>query len=153
MSSLLGSFDCSLNVIRLLRVVITPSDFVERRKRLEAIGLISGYHFGGVSKILGEAGKQKILQQMFRKSVQIQKLSLGALDLYWFKLEVNICAPVCCQLFDVVSQFCKKLTSLISVFAAYSIRLIISYFCAFSDKVHSFLFCLRRNSTLINENS
>ena len=67
MSSLLGSFDCSLNVIRLLRVVITPSDFVERRKRLEAIGLISGYHFWGVSKILGEAGKQKILQQMFRK--------------------------------------------------------------------------------------
>ena len=31
----------SLNFIRLLRVVITPS--VERRKRLEAIGWISGY--------------------------------------------------------------------------------------------------------------
>ena len=36
----------SLNFIRLLRVVITPSvtsDVVERRKRLEAIGWISGY--------------------------------------------------------------------------------------------------------------
>ena len=36
----------TLNFIRLLRVVITPSvtsDVVERRKRLEAIGWISGY--------------------------------------------------------------------------------------------------------------
>ena len=32
-----------LNFIRLLRVVITPSVIVERRKRLEAIGWISGY--------------------------------------------------------------------------------------------------------------
>ena len=35
----------SLNFIRLLRVVITPS-VVERRKRLEAIGWISGYALG-----------------------------------------------------------------------------------------------------------
>ena len=35
---------CSLNFIRLLRVVIIPS-VIERRKRLEAIGWISGYTF------------------------------------------------------------------------------------------------------------
>ena len=37
----------SLNFIRLLRVVITPS-VVERRKRLEAIGWISGYPVPGL---------------------------------------------------------------------------------------------------------
>ena len=37
-----NSLILSLNFIRLLRVVITPS-LVERRKRLEAIGWISGY--------------------------------------------------------------------------------------------------------------
>ena len=36
------AIELSLNFIRLLRVVITPS-VVERRKRLEAIGWISGY--------------------------------------------------------------------------------------------------------------
>ena len=39
----------SLNFIRLLRVVITPS--VERRKRLEAIEWISGYHHQGCNEI------------------------------------------------------------------------------------------------------
>ena len=67
-------------------------------------------------------------------TTNVPKISLDPkgcswLNLYWFKLEVNICAPVCCQLFYVVSQVCKKLSSLISVFAAYSIRLIIYFLC------------------------
>ena len=47
----------SLNFSRLLRVVITP--FVERRKRLEAIGWISGYALLDVLSRLGVAALQQ----------------------------------------------------------------------------------------------
>ena len=82
-------FSSSLNFIRLLRVVITPSVVVERRKRLEAIGS----NFG-------------LFQQLFQKdnvhdSHHIVLLANSSQQC-WMLHVAPVCGP-CCMLLGVVT--------------------------------------------------
>ena len=82
-------FSSSLNFIRLLRVVITPSVVVERRKRLEAIG-----------------SNFRLFQQLFQKdnvhdSHHIVLLANSSQQC-WMLHVAPVCGP-CCMLLGVVT--------------------------------------------------
>ena len=82
-------FSSSLNFIRLLRVVITPSVVVERRKRLEAIG-----------------SNFRLFQQLFQKdnvhdSHHIVLLANRSQQC-WMLHVAPVCGP-CCMLLEVVT--------------------------------------------------